>query len=179
WTYHEGIRAYGASFARAFGEWSVGGEVSVRHNTPLTSLGAPEPFRGFFNNNSNPGYAVGKTAHAQVSWLASLGPSFISREASFLGEVAWNTRTSIDKGANFINPLTDKSAASMRLVYSPSYRQVVSGVDLHPTVGMSYTNGLSSALGPGFGVHKGGDMSIGLNATYLNTWFASGSYVHF
>lgn len=183
WMYHEGVRAFGASFAKSVGEWGLAGEVSVRQNTPLASSGqaslATIRVNTGLNNNSNPGYAVGETAHAQVSWIASLGPSFLSREASFVGEVAWNTRLKVTRNEQMLNPNADKSAVATRMVFSPSYRQVLPGLDLSPSIGLGYTKGKSSAVGPGFGVDGGGDLSLGLNAVYLGSWNLAINYVHF
>lgn len=183
WMYHEGVRAFGASFAKSVGEWGLAGEVSVRQNTPLASSGQATlstiRVNSGLNNNSNPGYAVGETAHAQVSWIASLGPSFLSREASFVGEVAWNTRLKVTRNEQMLNPNADKSAVATRMVFSPSYRQVLPGLDLSPSIGLGYTKGKSSAVGPGFGVDGGGDLSLGLNAVYLGSWNLAINYVHF
>lgn len=183
WMYHEGVRAFGASFAKSVGEWGWAGEVSVRQNTPLASSGQTTlstiRANSGLNNNSNPGYAVGETAHAQVSWIASLGPSFLSREASFVGEVAWNTRMKVTRNEQMLNPNADKSAVATRMVFSPSYRQVLPGLDLSPSIGLGYTKGKSSAVGPGFGVDGGGDISLGLNAVYLGSWNLGVNYVHF
>lgn len=183
WLYHEGVRAFGASFAKTVGEWGLAGEASIRKNAPLASSGQTViPAIGVgtrFDNSDNPGYAVGETAHAQLSWLASLGPSFISREASFVGEVAWNKRIKVTHNPQMLNPNADKSAVGLRMVYSPSYRQVWPGVDLTPSVGLGYTWGKSSAVGPGFGVDKGGDINVGLAAVILGKWTASLNYVHF
>ncbi len=183
WTYHEGTRAYGASFAKTIEQWGLAGEVSIRDNTPLASSGATVlPTIGVgtnFDNRDNPSYAVGRTAHAQVSWLASLGPSFLSREASFLGEIAWNTRLKVTKNEQLLNPNSDKSATAIRMVFSPSYRQALPGLDLSPTIGGSYTWGRSSAIGPSFGVNKGGDFNVGLTGVYLNRWIAAINYVQF
>jgi Protein of unknown function (DUF1302) len=183
WMYHEGVRAFGASFAKSVGEWGLAGEVSVRQNTPLASAGqatlATVRVNSGLNNNSNPGYAVGETAHAQLSWIASLGPSFLARESSFVGEVAWNTRLKVTRNEKMFNPNADKSAVATRMVFSPSYRQVLPGLDLSPTIGLGYTKGKSSAVGPGFGVDGGGDLSLGLNAVYLGSWNLAINYVHF
>ncbi|WP_417315811.1 DUF1302 domain-containing protein [Cycloclasticus pugetii] len=179
WAYAEGIEAYGASVAKTVGRWSWAGEVSYRKNTPLNSTpqGAPNSVPRYDNEN-NPGYAIGETAHAQINWLANV-PSFIAQEASFLGEIAWNTRVKTDKNEAMLNPNADKSAVSMRLVYSPTYRQVLDGLDLVPSFGVSHTVGKSSALGSAFGVDGGGDINIGVKAVYLNRWNASLSYVKF
>lgn len=179
--HHEGIKAYGLSAAKSVGEWSLAGEVSYRRNAPLASrstfvAGIP----GFvLNNSSNPGYAVGETAHAQFSWLASLGPSFVAKEASFVGEVAWNKRMKVTQRADLLNPNADKSAVGLRMSYTPTYRQVMPGLDLSPSVGLGYTAGKSSAVGAGFGVDKGGDINIGLGGVYLGKWNMNLNYVHY
>ncbi|MDD0837754.1 DUF1302 domain-containing protein [Curvibacter sp. HBC61] len=183
WAYHEGIRAYGASFAKAVGDWSLAGEMSYRQNAPLSSSGQTVlPSIGLntgLNNNSRPGYAVGETAHAQFSWLASLGPSFIANEASFVGEIAWNTRLKVTRNETMLNPNADKSAWAVRMVFAPSYRQVVPGLDLTPSIGVGYTDGRSSAVGPAFGPNRGGDLSLGLAGVYLGRWNVALTYQHF
>jgi Protein of unknown function (DUF1302) len=179
-VYHEGTRAFGVSLAKTVDEWSLAGEVSYRTNMPLASTTQVSvPTAPAFDNRSNVPYAVGNTAHAQFSWLASLGPSFIAREASFLGEIAWNRRMKVTKNDAMLNPLADKSATAVRMSYAPSYRQALPGIDLTPSVGLGYAWGKSSALGPGFGVDKGGDLSLGLGVVYLGQWFANLAYVHY
>jgi hypothetical protein len=183
WLYHEGVKAFGASFAKTVDDWSLAGEASIRTNTPLASSGQsviPAIGAGTrFDNSGNPGYAVGETAHAQFSWLASLGPSFLAREASFVGEIAWNKRIKVTHNPQMLNPNADKSAVGLRMVFAPSYRQALPGLDLTPSVGLGYTWGKSSAVGPGFGVDKGGDFNVGLTAIYLGKWTASLNYVRF
>lgn len=183
WVYHEGIRAYGLSAAKTVGAWSLAGEASIRQNAPLASTGQTVlPAIGVgvnYDNRKNPGYAVGETAHLNFSWLASLGPSFIAQEASFLGEIAWNTRTKVTRNAQALNPNADKSATAVRMVYAPSYRQALPGLDLTPSVGLGYTWGSSSAVGNAFGPDKGGDFNIGVSGTYLGKWIASLNYVHY
>jgi hypothetical protein len=179
--YHEGIRAYGLSAAKTLEEWSLAGEVSYRQNTPLSSFGQTEVIgvSRAFDTRSNPSYAVGESVHAQFSWVASLGPSFVSQEASFLGEIAWNARTRFTTNAQYANPLADRSAVGLRMVYTPTYRQVIDGLDLAPSVGIGVTRGRSSAVGPGFGVDRGGDMNVGITGTYLDRWIAALNYVHY
>ncbi|MES2258044.1 MAG: DUF1302 domain-containing protein [Pseudomonadota bacterium] len=183
WVYAEGIRALGASFAKSLGDWSLAGETSVRSNAPLSSSGqAVIPAIGVgvnYDNRDNPGYAVGKTAHAQFSWLASLSPNMIATESSFLGEIAWNRRLSVTLNAQMLNPNADRDATAMRMVFAPTYRQVSNGLDLSPSIGAGYAWGKSSALGPSFGVNKGGDVNLGLSAVYLGKWTAAVNFVHY
>lgn len=183
WAYHEGIRAFGTSFAKSVGNWSLGGEISIRDNAPLSSSGATVlPTIGVgttYDNRHNPAYAVGRTGHAQLSWLATLGPNFLARESAFLGEIAWNTRMKVSSGQQYLNPNADRSAAAIRMVFSPTYRQAFAGLDLSPSIGVGYTAGRSSAVGPGFGPDKGGDVNIGLTGVYLGRWTMSLNYVHY
>lgn len=177
-AYAQGIESYGVSMAKSIGLWSLAGEMSYRRNAPLSSLSqnlTPGGIR--YDNGKNPGYAIGETAHAQVSWIASLGPSIISREASFIGEVAWNTRLKTTENENMLNPNADRSAVGMRLVYSPTYRQLFDGLDVSPSIGLGHTWGKSSAIGPGFGVDGGGDINFGVRAIYRNNWTASANYI--
>lgn len=183
WVYHEGIQAYGLSFAKSVDEWSLAGEMSYRRNTPLASSGQSTiPAIGVnvnFDNRDNPGYAVGESAHMQLSWIASLGPSFLARESSFVGEIAWNKRLKVTKNPQMLNPNADRSATAVRMVFSPTYRQVLAGLDLTPSAGVGYAWGKSSAVGPAFGVDKGGDISFGLRGVYLSVWNVSLNYVRF
>ena len=183
WVYHEGIRAFGVSFAKSVGEWGLAGEASVRQNTPLASSGQSViPAIGVgtaYDNSGNPGYAVGETAHLQFSWIASLGPNLLARESSFVGEIAWNQRIKVTRNAQMLNPNADKSATAIRMVFAPSYRQVLPGLDLTPSIGLGYGWGRSSAVGAGFAVDQGGDVSLGLAAVYLGTWNANLNYVRY
>ncbi|WP_348752415.1 DUF1302 domain-containing protein [uncultured Aquincola sp.] len=183
WVYHEGIRAFGMSFSKTVGEWGLAGEASYRQNTPLASSGQSViPAIGVgtgYDNNDNPGYAVGETAHLQFSWIASLGPNFLAQESSFVGEVAWNRRVKVTRNPEMLNPNADRTATALRFTFSPSYRQVVPGLDLTPSVGLGYAWGNSSAVGPAFGINKGGDLSLGLGAVYLGNWNANLNYVRF
>ncbi|NQD59301.1 DUF1302 family protein, partial [Pseudomonas sp. CM25] len=185
-VYHEGIKAYGISANRTFDNLNFGAELSIRDNTPLASTGltifqTPVGIivNGNFDNDDNPGYAVGRTAHANLNWLATLRPNWLADETSLAGEIAWNRRLSFTDGKEFANPLADRDAASMRVVLTPRYRQVLDGLDLAVPLGVSYTHGNSSAVGPTFGVDNGGDISLGLEGTYLNDWTVSVQYVHF
>jgi len=168
WAFHEGIRAFGASFNTTVGNVNLGGEVSMRTNTPLNS-DAQLDVAGA-DNSGNPLYAVGRSAHAQINWIASLGPSFLSREADFVGELAWNRRLSITKNAAALNPNADRDAANLRVVLEPKYRQVLPGLDLSVPVGVGYGFlGNSSVVGA-FSGKNTGDISVGVNGSYLDVW---------
>jgi hypothetical protein len=179
WVYPEDIRALGASFATTVGEFSFAGEASMRWNMPLVSNGQTVPPGMAADNNDDPLYALGRTAHVNLNVLASLGPSFISNEASLVGEIAWNRLLSVTKNPSALDPGATDDGVGLRLVYTPTYRQVFPGVDLSVPVGIShFPMGKSSVVG-GFGAHKGGDFNIGVNATYLDRVTFGLTYTHF
>lgn len=177
WVFHEGIKAVGGSFTTTIGNVNLAGEVSIRSNTPLDSDAQIDVVGA--NNNSNPLYAVGKSAHANLNWIASIGPTFLAREADFVGEIGWNRRLSITKNAAALNPNATRDAVNVRFVFEPKYRQVLPGVDLSVPVGLGYgLMGNSSVVGAFLG--KGiGDISIGVNGSYLDVWRFGVNLTHY
>lgn len=180
WVYPEGIEALGASFSTTINNFNLAGELSTRWNQPLASTLQRTLLPGeAINNSKDPLYATGRTLHANFSWLATLEPSFVSREASFLGEFAWNRRLSVTKNADAMDPNADRDAWSMRTVYEPMYRQISPGLDLSVPMGAGFTHGASSALGTAFGADRGGDLNIGIKGNYLNVWNVGLTYTHY
>jgi hypothetical protein len=179
WVYPEDIRALGASFTSTVNEFNFAGEASLRWNMPLVSSGQTVIPGLAADNDDDPLYAVGRTAHVNLNVIASLRPSFIAKEASLTGEIAWNRLLSVTKNRNALDPNATDDGVGLRLVYTPTYRQVFPGVDLSVPMGLSYfPMGKSSVVG-GFGPHKGGDMNIGVNATYLDRVTFGLTYTHF
>lgn len=177
WVFHEGIRAVGGSFSTTFGNVNVAGEVSYRSNTPLDSDAQLDVVGA--NNNSNPLYAVGNSAHANFNWIASLGPSFLSREADFVGEIAWNRLLAITANAAALNPNATRDATNIRFIFEPKYRQVLPGVDLSVPVGVGYgVSGNSSVVGAFLGEGTG-DISVGVNGAYRDVWRFGVNLTHY
>ena len=180
WLYPEGIEAVGGSFSLTQGNYSFAGEVSTRWNQPLASSNQRALLTAeALNNDNDPLYATGHTLHANLSWMASLEPSLVAQEASFIGEFAWNRTLSVSRSPDALEPNADRDAWSMRTVYEPTYRQAFPGLDISVPVGASYTHGNSSALGSGFGVNHGGDLNIGIKGNYLNSWNLGLTYTHY
>jgi hypothetical protein len=178
-VYPESIRTFGVSASTAVGDANIAGELSVRRNTPLASKPLTVTAAQPADKDRNPAYAVGNSAHAQVSMIWTFGPTFVAKSATFLGEVAWNRVTSTTRNAQNRDPNASDDAVALRMVFEPVYRQVLPGVDVTVPVGLSYSpRGRSSTVGA-FAVDKGGDMNLGLTATYLETWRATLALTHF
>ena len=167
-VFPEDIRAYGFSANRGFGDINFGFEASVRDNAPLVSLTMTD-LAGNGDNDGNPLYAVGRTAHAQVNMIYIMPTGMFWDTASLLGELAWNRRLSVDKNQDNLDPNGTRDATAIRVAFSPTYFQVLDGVDLSVPMGFSYgIDGRSSAVG-GFSQSKGGDYNVGLTADYLKS----------
>lgn len=174
----EGVRSFGASFSTVVKEANVAGEVSIRTNAPLVS----DPQAGMEGNGSDrPFYAVGRTAHANLSAIALLPASSAWHGASLLAEVAWNRRLSISRNPAALAYNTTRDAVAMRVLFTPQYYQVLPGVDLNVPLGFGYNpSGRSSAVFAfNGGASKGGDLSLGLEADYNKRIKASVAYNRF
>lgn len=179
-AYQQDVTAYGVSASQSFGEIVLNGEVSTRRGTSLVSARPIVVPAGIdANNTSAPRYAVGNTAHANFSFIWGMGPNALAPEASLLGEVAWNRRLSITHNPGALLNTAERDAWGLRLSYTPTYRQVIGGLDIAvPTTVSYFPHGRSSAFN-GFGVDKGGDVGIGVEATYLDGWKAALNLTHF
>lgn len=176
--YAEGVKTYGASFSTVVRDTNVAGEVSLRTNAPLVS----DPQAGLAGDGADRAfYAVGRTAHANLSAIALLPAGAAWDGASFLAEVAWNRRLSITRNPAALAYNTTRDAWAARALFTPQYFQVLPGVDLNVPLGVGYNpSGRSSAVFAfNGGASKGGDMSIGLEADYNKRFKASVTYNRF
>jgi hypothetical protein len=179
-VYPQNVHAFGASFSTVVADANVAGEVSYRPNAPLVS--APQVDVGFQGDGGgNPLYAVGRTAHAQVSAIYLMGNSAAWDGAALLAELAWNRRLSITRNPLALDPNLTRDAMAFRMVFEPQYFQVLPGVDMSVPIGLGYNPyGRSSAVFKfNGGVERGGDFSIGLTADYQKKVKASLNFVHF
>lgn len=179
WVYPEDIRALGASFATSVDQFSFAGEASMRWNMPLVSNGQTVTPGLLADNDDHPLYAVGRTAHLNLNMIASLGPSFVANEASLVGEVAWNRLLSVTKNRAALDPGATDDGVGLKLVYTPTYRQVFPGIDLSVPLGISYFPMGKSAVVSSFGPDRGGDINVGVSATYLDRVTFGLTYTHY
>jgi hypothetical protein len=170
YVFPEDIKVLGASATRTFGDFNVALEASVRDNMPLrsTNMLYPSAF------GPAPQYATGRTAHVNLSTLATFGPSFIARESSLVAEIAWNRALSTDDPNGELDAGRTRDASALQLIFTPMYRQALSGVDLSVPVGVRYSLAGCSSItvwdckGSGF-------FTLGLEGNVNNSWqFALG-----
>lgn len=187
-TYHQGTTAYGISASRSFGSVNVALEGSIRQDQALASSHAadasglaPPGVITPSDNDDNPAYAVGDTAHLNLSTIWLLEPGPLWQEANFVGELAWNRLLSCEQNCDTaLDPNATRDAVSLRAVFEPTYRQVFPGLDLGVPVGIGYTpKGSRSSVGPGYPADNGGDITLGLSGVYLGTWQVNLAYTNF
>lgn len=180
-VYPENIDTYGISASHSFGALQVGAEASVRRHTPLVSNIAPLAPGVAADNRDHPQYAVGNSAHFQVSTVASLPRTALWEGGFFMGELAWNRVTSVTRNRAALDPNTTRDAWAMRFSLAPQYFQVLPGLDLSVPLGVGYSpkanSGVVSLFNPG-GSH-GGDLSIGINGSYRAGWQFGLGYTHY
>lgn len=184
-VYAKNVTAYGVSFSTDVQGVNVAGEASIRRNTPLVSdptiVGQTTAPGAAGDNDDNPLYAVGKSAHAQISAIALFSPSTVWDGGSFIGELAWNRRLSVTKNANALAANSSRDAWALRFIFEPLWNQVSPGLDLAVPIGLGYSAKGNSSVVAQFnpGGKKGGDLSIGLKALYQQVWKAGITYTHF
>jgi len=186
-AYASNIRTFGASVTSSVGQLNWAVEGSVRTNAPLTSdpavLGLG-PILACGTSNDDPCYAVGKTAHLQVSGIYVLQPGPLWGGGALLAELAYNRRLSITKdifavgpggtsaGLGGLDPNTTKGAFAFRALFEPQYFQVLPGLDLSVPIGVGYNFGGRSSAIFNFagGASNAGDYSVGLKGKYQSAW---------
>lgn len=186
-AYNQGVTAFALSASRSFGLYNFAIEAGVRDNASLASSQggdfsaiAPVPAADV---TDNPGYATGRTAHVNLSVLATLDESPLWREASLTGEIAWNRVLSVQKNVAALDPNGTRDGVALRVMLEPTYRSVFPGVDIGVPVGFSWAPKGARPLAagtPGAWVpENGGDVTIGINASYRDAWRFTLAYTHF
>lgn len=175
YVFPEAIKAYGVSATRSVGDFNFAGEASIRDNMPLRSANM---LYGFFPGQPRPQFATGRTAHLNVSTLATFGPSFVAQESALVAEIAWNRVLHKNDPANELDAGRTRDATALQVIFTPSYRQALPGLDISVPVGLRYTlDGRSSVTA--WDAKGNGSVNIGLDGNYLGVWQFSLNYTHF
>jgi hypothetical protein len=193
-AYHENIRTYGVSASTVLGDDNVSIEASVRDNMPLTGGLCPSTSAtgcGYFinttsllggpayDNEDNPGYAVGKTQHVTLVDIHIFQPNFIMRDGgSVATQLDWHKVSSVSKNESMIDPTTTESASSITVAFTADYYQVMDGLDL--SIPVVWTHSLSGRSRAYIGwIESGGSLDVGLNFTYRTVWKGGFNYHRF
>ncbi len=193
-VYHEDIRTYGVSASTVLGDDNVSIEASLRENVPLTGglcppsnpagcgyfintthlLGGPT-----FDNQDNPGYAVGKTAHVTLVDIHLFQPNPILRDGGSVAvQYDWHRVNSVTDNEEMIDTTTTRSASTITLAFTADYYQVTDGFDLSFPIVLTRNLSGRSRMYVGW-IEDGGSLDLGVNFNYRNTWKGGLNYHHF
>lgn len=172
YVFPDAVTTAGFSATRSLGDTNLSLEASVRHNMPLTSQNIVFP-----NVQAEPSYAVGRTAHLNLSWLSTLSPNLLARESALVGEIAWNRALSIHDPNHTLDGLRTRDATALQVIYTLTYRQVLPALDINVPLGLRYVvAGNSSVTGLSWGARHSGTATLGVDGTYQGVWQFSVSY---
>lgn len=176
WYYKfpEDIKVVGASVSQSLGDFNVSAEASVRSNMPLRSQNIVYA-TGF---GPTPQFARGRTAHVNLSTLASFGPNFIARESALVAEIAWNRVLSMVDPDAQLDAGRTRDATALQFIYTPTYRQLLPGLDLGVPIGARYTLAGNSSV-TAWDAKGAGNVTLGLAGTYLGTWLFALNYTKY
>lgn len=173
YTFGQSVKVYGVSASRSIGDFNVAAEVSLRDGTPLLSTEML-----YVAGSAAPQYATGRTAHINLSTLASFGPNFLAKESTFIGELAWNRLLSKNDPDGSLDAGRTRDATAIQFIYTPTYRQVMNGLDISVPFGLRYTlDGRSSVTY--WDAQGSGSANIGIEGNYLNGWQFSLTYTNY
>ena len=175
YVFPEAVKAYGVSATRSIGDFNFSAEASLRDNMPLRSTNM---LYGFFPGQPQPQHATGRTAHLNLSTLATFGPSFLAREASLVAEIAWNRVLHRNDPDGELDAGRTRDATALQLIFTPSYRQVLPGLDLNVPIGLRYTLDGHSAVTV-WDARGAGSANVGLEGNYLGVWQFALNYTRF
>ncbi len=182
-VYANGIQIYGVSTSTTVGPFNFAGEASVRANEDLRSTVTVGP--GEIANNTNHAlYAIGDVAHYQASEIY-LGPkeAGLWDASSIVGEVAGENLFAItSRKNNFDRVDSAHMALGLRTVATVTYFQILSGLDISPSIGLGWNFMGKSPDAAAFnntGIDRGGDITIGLSGTFQNNWTGGINYTRY
>jgi len=200
-----GIDIEGVSASTYLGDSNVAGEISFRQHMPLAASaeglpggsggGAiyaaayagpnipayatpPPPPAPDYTGDTAGGYATGDTWHAQASIVSQFAPSRWWQAASLQAEIAANDLIAVTGGRRYVLAGRTHFAASARAVFTPTWFQILPGLDLGLPAGLGYTPLGRSSLDTTENAGTG-DATIGVSATYRAVWQAAASFTHF
>lgn len=189
-AYPQNVRLAGVSFARLLGDANVSGELSHRWGQPLSAIngantiGSPAANAAALDLANNSMWPTGRTLHLNLStvWILSSSPYWGG--ASLIGEFMANRVLHVDHNANHIDPTKSRSSAAFRAIFTPTYYQVVPGLDLSPSLNVGWSLRGNSMIDGGAlpfagSPDKGGDVVLGLSGTYLNKYTFNVSWINY
>ncbi len=181
------VQSVGMSVSKLIGDTNFGLEMSVRNRQPLSvKEGVVSP--------ADPSYVTGRTAHVNLSWTLLGGKTGLWDGSSFVGEFAANHVISIQGGKTLVAGRypagTDKvnrdkheTGAGARLIFTPTWYQVSSGLDLSLPINVGWSFRGNSMIDTSFpfggSPDRAGEVTLGVTGVFLNKWTANLSWINY
>ena len=94
--------------------------------------------------------------------------------ATLLAEVGFQRRLSVGKNRPALDPRRKEQAFGLRVIFTPSYFQVLPNLDLTLPITVTYNpEGRAPLSAFNGGAHNGGVASVGVGAEYRRVWIAN------
>jgi hypothetical protein len=178
-VYPRDIQLYGASLSTAVGATNVAGEISGRRNMPLVGTAMLSTAANPGNANSNPLYPVGDTLTGLASAIyVSPAIKFDPGGVTVEGEVQYLQVLSVTANPSTLAPGRTPASATIDISATPAYYEILPSVELQFPVSVTYNIAGNSQIDPSVN-HGTGSVTLGVQATYRQTWIASFNYVDF
>ncbi len=184
-VYPRDIQLYGTSVSTTIGATNVAGEISGRVHMPLVGSPAPveasaaDPNPNPGNANNDPLYPVGNTMTGLASFIYGTPDlTYDPGGITFLGEVEYVRVLGVTANKAALAPGRSSSAAAFDVGATPAYFNVIPNLELQFPVSLSYNFAGNSEMDSTMN-HGTGQVTVGVTATYRQTWIASLSYVDY
>jgi hypothetical protein len=193
-VFPKNIVTEGVSASTYVGDSTLAGEISFRQHMPLAGAAAntigdsvtSSPGGGVYSILRLPGFFTpppslppptlvryGDTIQAQASFTAQLPPSRWWNGATWQTEFAGNGLLDATPGSG-----RTRYALAGRTVFTPSYYQVLPGLDISFPIGMGYDPAGRSSIDPSQ-QSGAGDITAGISAKFRTVWLFAASFTHF
>jgi hypothetical protein len=195
-VYASDIQQYGISLSQQIMGVSIGSEVNYRKNMPLQSEAAlvapafahiPGTVAETLPGSGDTYGTRGDTVHAVVNFLKLFSDTPVFSTASLLTEFAWDQWLNTSQGANLFKGRSSysgkdrvtKDHVAGAVVFTPTWYQVFSGVDL--SMPMSVAMGLAgtSAMIAETNNKNSGQYGLGLSADIFQRYKVDLTYAGF
>lgn len=169
-AYAQGVDLLGLSLDKQIGDYSVGFELSYRHNTALMSSAGPLP-----TDLAGREGARGDTVHALVNVVAGLEPTPFYHTGVAVAELAWGHLLKVTDNEELYNGentancdnkwdgCSTRDVVNLSFQFEPQWLQPIAGVDLSLPISGTYgVYGNGATLSSGY---QGSlNYSVGLTA---------------
>jgi hypothetical protein len=181
-----GVKMVGASVSRLVGIANVGFEASVRDGQTLNAkqgtVVLPVGQTADWLNNNTP-YPTGRTAHLNLSTTIVSGATAAWDGLSVVGELSGNHLLSVKENAAKVDTTLNKTSYAGRVVFTPTWYQVLSGLDVSTPLNVGWSFKGRSVIDTAFpfsgSPDKGGEIAVGVTGTYLTKYIANVTFINY